>query len=149
MSNLVLEIRPGDMMIVNGAAMRFRTKAKLELTAQARFLFGRQIMPPHEATTPARRIYYALQTVYIGDSAEQAAGLEQARQRVAEFKAATTSTMAANLLDQALACAAADQCYMALRLARRVMQHEDAVLGRPARLRAVPPPQAAQRSGEQ
>jgi len=133
MSNLVLEIRPGDMMIVNGAALRFRSKTRVELTAHARFLFGRQIMPPHDATTPARRIYYALQTAYIGDDAEREAGLQEARLRAEEFKAATTSAMAVDLLNQAMACAQADKCYMALRLARRVVQHEDAVLGRPAR----------------
>lgn len=119
------------MMVVNGAAIRFRTKTRLELTAHARFLFGRQIMPPDAAITPARRIYFALQTAYIGDDAERAAGLAEASGLIAEFQAATTSKMAAALLDQALSCARAGKCYHALRLARRVMQHEDAVLGTP------------------
>jgi flagellar protein FlbT len=130
MSNLVLELRQGDMMVVNGAAIRFRTKTRIELTAHARFLFGRQIMAPHDADTPARRIYYALQTAYIGEPEERAAGLQEARLRTQEFKAATTSNMAIALLDQAMACAEAGKCYQALRLARRVVQHEDAVLGR-------------------
>jgi len=133
MSNLVLEIRPGDMMIVNGAAMRFRSRTRLELTAQARFLFGRQIMAPGDADSPARRIYFALQTAYIGEPDEQASGLADAAILIEQFKAATTSATARGLLDQALACARAEQCYMALRLARRVVQHEDAVLGRHAR----------------
>ena len=57
MSNLVLELRQGEMMIVNGAPIRFRTKSRIELTAKARFLFGKQIMPPDQADSPARRIY--------------------------------------------------------------------------------------------
>jgi flagellar protein FlbT len=130
MSNLVLELRQGDMMVVNGAPIRFRSRTRIELTAHARFLFGRQIMPPHEADTPARRIYFSLQTAYIGDDAERASGLEEARLRVEEFKQATTSAMAVAILDQAMACADAGRCYQALRLARRVVQHEDAVLGR-------------------
>jgi flagellar protein FlbT len=130
MSNLVLELRAGDLMVVNGAAIRFRTKARIELTAHARFLFGRQIMAPHDADTPARRIYYALQTAYIGEDHERAAGMAEARLRIAEFKEATTSHQAVALLDQALASAEAGKCYQALRLARRVVQHEDAVLGR-------------------
>jgi flagellar protein FlbT len=128
MSNLILEMRQGDMMVVNGAAIRFRAKTRIELTARARFLFGRQIMPPDQANSPARRIYYALQAAYIGEPAERAAGLETARQRIEEFKRATTSPTAASLLDQALALANADNCYQALRLARRVMQHETAIL---------------------
>jgi flagellar protein FlbT len=133
MSNLVLEMRSGDMMVVNGAAIRFRGKTRIELTSHARFLFGRQIMPPHEADTPARRIYYALQTAYIGDEEERRSGLSDARILAAQFKEATTSAQAMALLDQALACADTGKCYQALRLARRVVQHEDAVLGRPPR----------------
>ena len=38
MSTLVLELRQGDMMIVNGAPIRFRNRARIELTARARFL---------------------------------------------------------------------------------------------------------------
>ncbi len=133
MSNLVLEMRSGDMMVVNGAAIRFRGKTRIELTAHARFLFGRQIMPPAEADSPARRIYYALQTAYIGEEEERRSGLAEARLRVAEFKEATTSAQATALLDQAMAFAESGKCYQALRLARRVVQHEDAVLGRAAK----------------
>ncbi len=49
MSNLVLELRPNEVMIVNGAPIRFRTKSRIELTAHARFLFGKQIMQPDQA----------------------------------------------------------------------------------------------------
>jgi flagellar protein FlbT len=131
MSNLVLELRQGDMMVVNGAAIRFRTRSRIELTAQARFLFGRQIMAPNDADTPARRIYFALQTAYIGDEQERVQGLNDAEILIGEFKGATTSASAVALLETALACAKADKCYDALRLSRRVVRHEDAVLGRP------------------
>jgi hypothetical protein len=49
MSTLVLELRQGEVMIVNGAPIRFRTKSRIELTAKARFLFGKQIMAPDQA----------------------------------------------------------------------------------------------------
>jgi flagellar protein FlbT len=130
MSNLVLELRQGDMMVVNGAAIRFRTRSRIELTAHARFLFGRQIMAPNEADTPARRIYFALQTAYIGDEQERRDGLADAEMLIGQFKEATTSAAAVAILDSAMACARADKCYHALRLARRVVRHEDAVLGR-------------------
>ena len=130
MSNLVLEIRPGEMMIVNGASIRFRTKTRLELAARARFLFGKQIMAPHDADSPARRIYFALQTAYIGNEDEREGGLAEARSLIASFKEATTSALAREILDRALGAAEADDCYQALRLARRIIRHEDAVLGR-------------------
>ena len=129
MSTLVLELRPGDMMIVNGAPIRFRNRARIELTARARFLFGKQLMTPAMADTPARRIYFALQTAYIGDHDERRAGLDLARELINEFCEATTSDMVRDLLDRALKAAEADQCYQALKLARRVMRHEEVVLG--------------------
>ena len=131
MSNLVLELRQGEVMIVNGAPIRFRTKSRIELTAKARFLFGKQIMAPDQVDSPARRIYFALQSAYIGDDDERPRGLLAARRLIAEFKDATTSVLAREILDSALAAAEADDCYKALKLARRIIRHEDAVLGRP------------------
>jgi flagellar protein FlbT len=130
MSNLVLELRQGEVMIVNGAPIRFRTKSRIELTAHARFLFGKQIMPPDQADSPARRIYFALQSAYIGNDDERRDGLAAARDLVSSFKAATTSGLACEILDRALAAAEADDCYQALKLTRRVIRHEDTVLGR-------------------
>jgi flagellar biosynthesis repressor protein FlbT len=130
MSTLVLELRQGEVMIVNGAPIRFRTKSGIELTAKARFLFGKQIMPPDQADSPARRIYFALQSAYIGSEEERGRGLVSARGLIGEFSAATTSALARDILEKALAAAETDDCYQALKLARRIIQHEDAVLGR-------------------
>ena len=117
-------------MVVNGAPIRFRTKSRIELTAHARFLFGKQIMPPDEADTPARRIYFALQSAYIGTDEERPQGLATARELSQRFQEATTSPLAREILDRAITAAEADQCYVALKLARRIIRHEDAVLGR-------------------
>jgi flagellar biosynthesis repressor protein FlbT len=119
------------MMIVNGAPIRFRTKSRIELTAKARFLFGKQIMPPDQADTPARRIYFAFQSAYIGSGEERASGLVAARELIAEFKRATTSDLAREILDRALYAAEADDCYLALKLTRRIIRHEDTLLDRP------------------
>jgi flagellar protein FlbT len=116
-------------MVVNGAPIRFRNRARIELTAKARFLFGKQLMTPEAANTPARRIYFALQTAYIGDEDEREAGLAIARRLIADFQAATTSTLARDLLDRALSAAESDECYQALKLTRRVMRHEEVVMG--------------------
>ena len=132
MSNLVLELRQGEVMIVNGAPIRFRTKSRIELTAHARFLFGKQIMDPDQADSPARRIYFALQSAYIGVDEERVVGMAEARSLIESFKQATTSGMAREILDRALAAAEADDCYQALKLARRIIRHEDTVLGRVA-----------------
>jgi flagellar protein FlbT len=145
MSNLVLELRQGEVMIVNGAPIRFRTKSRIELTAYARFLFGKQIMAPDQADSPARRIYFALQSAYIGTDAERVSGLASAREQIESFKTATTSVLAREILDRALSAAEADDCYQALKLARRIIRHEDAVLCRTPEIGAA---QAEERKPE-
>jgi flagellar biosynthesis repressor protein FlbT len=129
MSNLILELRRGDVMIVNGAPIRFRTRSIIELAAKARFLFGKQIMLPEQANSPGRRIYFALQIAYIGSESERESGLESARHFIADFHAATTSCFIRSILNRALDAAEVDDCYRALKLIRLVMAHEDAVLG--------------------
>jgi len=128
MTNLVLELRQGDFMIVNGAPIRFRSKARIELAAHARFLFGKQIMGPEQADTPAKRIYFALQTAYIGTEGERPGGLALARALIADFQTSTTSGLAREILDRALEAAEVDDCYKALKLVRRIIRHEEAVL---------------------
>ncbi len=132
MTNLVLELHAGEAMIVNGASLRFRTRSRIELTTHARFLFGKQIMAPEHADSPARRIYFALQLAYIGTDDERVRGMAQARATIAEFRAATTSALAREILDRVLSSIEADECYAALKLARRIIRHEDTVLGRQA-----------------
>ena len=134
------------MMVVNGAPIRFRNRAHIELAARARFLFGKQIMPPEVANTPARRIYFALQTAYVGTEEERAGGLAAARRLIAEFQEATTSALVREMLRRALVLADADDGYQALKLARRVMLHEQEVMGLPpaAPARRCPAPAAAE-----
>lgn len=129
MSTLVLELRQGDLMVVNGAPIRFRNRTRIELAAKARFLFGKQIMAPEGANTPARRIYFALQTAYIGTDEERAPGLASARTLIGQFKEATTSILVREMLTRAMEAAEEDDCYLALKIARRVMRHEEDVLG--------------------
>ena len=132
MSTLILELKQNETMILNGVPLRFCNRVRIELCAHARFLFGKQIMPPDEADSPAREIYFALQSAYIGTDEERKRGLVSAHELAGRFKAATSSALARDILDRALAAAEADECYQALKLARRIIRHEDAVLGRVA-----------------
>lgn len=124
-------------MIINGAPIRFKTRSRIELAGQARFLFGKQILTPDEANTPARRIYFALQAVYVGTDEERAAALISAAALIDAFKAATTSALAREILDRALVLAQEGACYDALKLARRIIRHESAVFENAAKAAAV------------
>ena len=128
MTTLVLELKADDMMIINGAPLRVCNKTRIELNAHARFLFGKQIMPPGGDTTPARRIYYAVQAAYIGEDHERPVARMAARELCEEFAAHTTSRLAMGVLAEVMRAVDEDRCYDALKLIRRIMRHEDAVL---------------------
>lgn len=125
MTTLVLELRPGDLLIVNGAPIRFRNRARVELTERARFLFGKQVLTAETATTPARQIYLSLQQAYIGAEAERVAALDQAREQVAAYAGSDAPEAWCLLLQRALALAEAEEHYQALKLARRVIRLEE------------------------
>ena len=113
---------------VNGAAIGVETDAHRRLANPGNFLFGKQLMGPQEATTPGRRIYFALQTVHVGTLEGREAALRDACYFIDMFAAETTSHIARNLLAQAKQAAETGHGYQALRLARRIIRHEDAVL---------------------
>lgn len=123
---LLLELRAGETLIVNGAPILFRRKTKIELREKVRFLFGKQIMQPHEADTPAQKIYFAIQIAYIGSGNERRAGLALAEQLVEQFYHTTALPLVTGLLDRALIAANAGEYYEALKLVRSVVQHENA-----------------------
>lgn len=77
MAALILELKQGETLLLRGAAIRFKTRTRMELSTQERFLFGKQVMAGAEAVSPARKLYYALQQAYIGlDGTSQAAQAE-------------------------------------------------------------------------
>jgi flagellar protein FlbT len=113
--------------------MRIRVKTRVELNAPARFMFGKQIMLPGGDTTPARRIYFAIQTAYIGNETERPPARLAARQFCTEFANHTTSRLAVELLGEVMNLVDADKCYDALKLVRRIIAHEDAVMAAPTK----------------
>jgi flagellar protein FlbT len=108
-------------MLLNGARIRFGVRTRIELTAHARFLFGKQVMLPEEATTSARRLYFALQAAYVGTDQERARGLAAARAVAASTKVNGSSRQ---LVDRAMRHADSDEYFPALKLVRQLISDE-------------------------
>ncbi len=125
MSALILELKQGEAMIVNGAVIRFKTRTRLEVNTQARFLFGKQIMQAEDARTPAQRIYYALQQAYIGEEEDRPAALVEARCLIACERAVASPDRQA-VLERMLAVTADAPAFEALKLARQIIREEAA-----------------------
>jgi len=125
---LVLELRAGDRMLINGAALQFKTRTSVMLSNHARFLFGKQIMAPEEANTPARRIYFAIQGAYVCEEAERPAVMRADCDLVEEHAAAATSDTARRLLKEAADDLRAGDCWEAMRHIRALFAQDDVLL---------------------
>lgn len=130
-SRLVLEFRAGDKMLVNGAALQFQTRASVVLSNRVRFLFGKQILAPNDANTPARRLYFAIQAAYICDDAERPQFLELARGLASDYAEASTSPTVKRLIERATEELEEGKCWEAMRRVRELFPHDDAMLSAP------------------
>jgi flagellar protein FlbT len=124
MTALILELKQGESMILNGAVIRFKTRTRLELNTQARFLFGKQIMREEDAATPARRAYFALQQAYVGAESDRPNALAAARLLITGFRD-RAAPGERPIWDDLLAASETEAGFEALKIARQMIRSED------------------------
>lgn len=132
MPGLVLELKQDELIIINGAVIKFRAKSRIEINGKARFLFGKQVLLPTDSTTPARRIYLSLQTAYVGNEDERQAALAEAKALISAFRGQTVADTMKDMLDRMIGLAEAGETYEALKLARAIIRLEDGLAVQPA-----------------
>jgi flagellar biosynthesis repressor protein FlbT len=59
---MLLKLRAGEKLYINGAVIKVERKATLELLNDATFLLEAHVLQPGEADTPLRQLYFVLQT---------------------------------------------------------------------------------------
>lgn len=64
---LRISLRDGEKVIVNGAVLRSVGRTDLRVENSAAVIRDRDLMRPDEATTPARRLYFACMMAYIDE----------------------------------------------------------------------------------
>jgi flagellar protein FlbT len=69
-------LRARERIYINGAVIRVDRKTTIELLNEATFLLENHVMQAHEATTPLRRVYFAVQVMLMDPAtSEQTAKL--------------------------------------------------------------------------
>jgi flagellar protein FlbT len=126
---LKLSLRPGERFVVNGAVIENGDRrASLILQNKASVLREKDIMQAEDAATPARRIYYPIMLLYLGEGDHIRVHQEFA-QRLAEFTSAVRNPAA---LSDCLAISRdvmAGEFYKALIRCRKLIAYEDQLLG--------------------
>jgi flagellar biosynthesis repressor protein FlbT len=126
---LRVKLKADERVIINGALISARQTTALVIHNRVSLLRERQILPPHLVTSPARRIYFAIQCAYVADVEERPPYIEAALKYAQEFRDTTLSDRVKRLSEQVVEQVGREAFYEALRTAQEIMKYEDFVLG--------------------
>ena len=123
---LVLEMKAGDKIIINGAVVELNSShAKLIVHNQVSILRGKEIISEEEAATPAARVYFALQNAYMFPQHAEAY-LKQFSTFIDQYVQSCPS--AADLVSKIKAEVENGQLYRALKKSQELLLHQNKVL---------------------
>jgi flagellar biosynthesis repressor protein FlbT len=127
--SLKVELKPHERLIVGNAIItNADQRTRLIIDGKAPVLRERDILSAETANSPAKRIYFAVQLMYLDDNVE--------RFRRDYFSLVTDLVRAApsmtGLVDDINNAILTGQLYKALRAAKRLIQYEQELLHAPA-----------------
>lgn len=125
---LKVNLRAGERIIINGALISADSSIGLTIHNKVTLMLERQLVRPEEATTPARRIYFAIQNAYVADPEEQPGWIEQANRYIDEYAGAIVSPPIVKKVAAIRLHLASNEYYQALRLSRELFAHDDRML---------------------
>ena len=129
MSGLVLKLSPKERVLINGAVIENgdrRSRLSI-MTPDAHILRLRDAIHPDQATTPVRRLCFALQLVLSGDTEPQAARTGLMRQ-IEALSQVFRDQDSRRLLTEASEAVIGDHHYRALKALRGMIPREDRLL---------------------
>ncbi|RYE08790.1 MAG: flagellar biosynthesis repressor FlbT [Hyphomicrobiales bacterium] len=127
--SLKVELKPNERLIVGNCVItNSDQRTRLFIDGKAPVLREKDILSPTTANTPAKRIYLAVQLMYLDDS------IETLRREyfalVTDLVRAAPSTT--QIIDEINNEILTGQLYKALRAAKKLIQHEQDILANAA-----------------
>lgn len=123
---LTINLKPGEKLILNGVVLQnAHHPAKLIVHNEAALLREKDIISEEAATTPARRIYFTTQCLYLFPG-KSAVYLPIIHGFLGEFAAAAPSTLP--ILRKIEEEIAAGQLYQALKSTKQLIAKEQEIL---------------------
>ncbi|HEB79748.1 MAG TPA: flagellum biosynthesis protein FlbT [Rhodospirillales bacterium] len=124
---LKIQLKKGQKVIINGAVLENATSrtASLLVINDAAIMRDSDILTPEEATTPASRIYYSLQCLYLFPEKEKSY-LPRFYEFISSYLKAAPSSQ--SIMDKLRKLVDNGELYQALRLGQKLIAHEREVL---------------------
>ena len=124
--SLKITLKPNERIIIDGAVVtNGHTKAVLIIENNVTILRQKDILNEKEADTPARRIYFVVQLMYI-DKEKLAFHHKNYWKLVQDYIAASPSGLP--LIDQISDKILKNQFYQALKLSRKLIDYEQEII---------------------
>lgn len=123
--SLKVELKPGEKLIIgNCVVTNSDQRTRLFIDGKAPILREKDILTPETADSPAKRIYFAVQLMYIDDDVE--------RLRTDYFKLindiVTAAPSTTPIVDQINNEILTGELYKALKAAKKLIQYEQELL---------------------
>jgi len=127
---LRISLKAGERLIVGGAVIRSGARCDLLIENDVPILRGREVLGLDEANSPCKRIYFAIQLMYV-DPANLARHQEIYLELVRDVLEASPSMtpLLARIGEQI----AAGHHYQALKLARKLITYEEELISHVSR----------------
>ncbi len=121
---LILNMRKDEILIINDCRIRVNENVDLAILDHARFMFGRQIMEAADATTPARALYFMIQTAYVGKNMDiRIRAYDELREMLRRIE----KSEGVDFVERVSEAVADDRWYDALKEALAMIKREGAV----------------------
>ena len=120
---LTINLKPREKLILNGVVIENSgPMAKILIHTNAALLREKDVLPEEKATTPARRIYFAIQCQYLftGKADMFLASLDG---QLKDYERAQPES--SSMLGEIRRLIAEDQFYRALKATKLLIQHEE------------------------
>jgi flagellar protein FlbT len=139
---LKVELKPGEKLLVGNCIItNSDQRTRLFIDGSAPILREKDIMTSETANTPAKRIYLAVQLMYIDDDIERARELYQSISL--DFVAAVPSSL--DIVDQINNEILTGSLYKALKASQRLIEYEKDLLNHASAGRQRVPPDSESR----
>ena len=127
--SLKVELKPGERLIVGNCVItNSDQRTRLFIDGKAPILREKDIMTVPKADTPSKRVYLAVQLMYLED--DIATLREEYFNLVNEIVAAAPSTL--SMIDEINNAILTDDLYKALKAAKKLIQYEQDLLANAA-----------------
>jgi len=127
---LSLTLKPDEKAIIGGAAIQNGPKTTtITITNKTVILREKDVLTSETANTPAKRIYFAVQLMYLSGSLEESGDVQEAfLELTRDFMAACPTETAVGLIAEIGQYVIIEKFYDALKLCKDLIKYEKSII---------------------